>query len=72
MAQHIILEHALEHASARNTGHSNVCKTLDTAPQVFDHLALLQSWIGEQAAKGRVLGELYERVQWAGNVLPRL
>lgn len=40
--------------------------------QVFDHMALLQSWIGEQAAKGRALGELYERVQWAGNVLPRL
>jgi hypothetical protein len=52
--------------------HSNVCKTPDTVAQVFDHLALLQSWIGEQAAKGRVLGELYERVQWAGNVLPRL
>jgi len=40
--------------------------------QVFDHMALLQSWFGEQSGKGRALAELYERVQWAGNVLPRL
>ena len=40
--------------------------------QVFDHMALLQSWVGDQASKGRSLGELYERVQWAGKVLPRL
>ena len=41
-------------------------------PQVFDHMALLQSWFQEQSSKQNSLSELYERVQWAGNVLPRL
>jgi hypothetical protein len=40
--------------------------------QVFDHMALLQSWFREQGSKKNNLAELYERVQWAGNVLPRL
>jgi len=40
--------------------------------QVFDHMALLQSWFQEQSSKLNSLSELYERVQWAGNVLPRL
>ena len=35
-------------------------------------MALLQTWFAEQADDGRSLGDLYERVQWAGNVLPRL
>lgn len=35
-------------------------------------MALLQSWFQEQSSKLNSLSELYERVQWAGNVLPRL
>jgi vacuolar protein sorting-associated protein 35 len=32
----------------------------------------LQSFFGEERSKGRTFAELYELVQHAGNVLPRL
>lgn len=33
---------------------------------------MLQSWFQEQSRNLESLSDMYERVQWAGNVLPRL
>lgn len=40
--------------------------------QAFDQMGHLESFFGEERGKGRGYGELYELVQHAGNVLPRL
>jgi vacuolar protein sorting-associated protein 35 len=38
----------------------------------FDRLAALEGFFADERAKGRPYAELYELVQHAGNVLPRL
>eukprot|EP00878_Enallax_costatus_P028938 GHUV01031305.1.p1 GENE.GHUV01031305.1~~GHUV01031305.1.p1 ORF type:complete len:196 (+),score=54.23 GHUV01031305.1:560-1147(+) len=40
--------------------------------QVFDELGNLEAYFADEQSKGRTLAELYELVQHAGNVLPRL
>eukprot|EP00882_Tetradesmus_deserticola_P010497 GHRQ01011088.1.p1 GENE.GHRQ01011088.1~~GHRQ01011088.1.p1 ORF type:complete len:692 (+),score=352.67 GHRQ01011088.1:265-2340(+) len=40
--------------------------------QVFDELGNLEAYFADEPSKGRTLAELYELVQHAGNVLPRL
>lgn len=42
------------------------------APQAFDELRHLEAFFAEEPRKGRGLADLYELVQHAGNVLPRL
>ena len=39
---------------------------------VFDELALLESHFIEEQRKGRKMSDLYESVQHAGSVIPRL
>lgn len=39
---------------------------------VFDELALLESHFIEEQRKGRKMADLYESVQHAGSVIPRL
>ncbi len=40
--------------------------------QVFSHMVFLSSYFGQLQAKGKRASEIYETVQHAGNVLPRL
>eukprot|EP01129_Flabellula_baltica_P010004 TRINITY_DN4176_c0_g1_i2.p1 TRINITY_DN4176_c0_g1~~TRINITY_DN4176_c0_g1_i2.p1 ORF type:complete len:628 (+),score=101.58 TRINITY_DN4176_c0_g1_i2:69-1886(+) len=40
--------------------------------QIFDNLRHLELYIDDQHTHGKSLGELYEFVQFAGNILPRL
>src|SRR4051812_39357992 len=39
---------------------------------VFDQLRHLESYLSEERQRGKRMGELYELVQYAGNILPRL
>ncbi|KAF5843796.1 vacuolar protein sorting-associated protein 35-domain-containing protein [Dunaliella salina] len=39
---------------------------------IFDQLADVEAFFGDERSKGRTYAELYEMVQHAGNVLPRL
>ena len=39
---------------------------------VCDELRHLQLYLGEEFQKGKVVSDLYELVQYAGNIIPRL
>lgn len=40
--------------------------------QAFDQLRHLESFLSEEKQRGKKMSELYEVVQYAGNILPRL
>jgi vacuolar protein sorting-associated protein 35 len=40
--------------------------------QAFDQLRHLEAFLSEERQSGKKMSELYEIVQYAGNILPRL
>jgi len=54
------------------TSQLNPQKYYELYMNVFDQLIHLRAYISEEQKKGRAFDELYELVQHAGNVLPRL
>ncbi|KIZ02289.1 hypothetical protein MNEG_5666 [Monoraphidium neglectum] len=70
------LREALRYSAAMlgelRTSYLSPQKYYELYMQVFDQLAHLESFFADEHAKGRTYSELYELVQHAGNVLPRL
>lgn len=70
------LKEALRHAAALlaelRTGALGPQKYYELFMQASDELSRLEAFFNNEAAKGRSYADLYERVQHAGNVVPRL
>ncbi|KAI8469398.1 MAG: vacuolar protein sorting-associated protein 35 [Monoraphidium minutum] len=70
------LREALRYSAAMlgelRTSYLSPQKYYELYMQVFDQLAHLEAFFSDEHTKGRTYAELYELVQHAGNVLPRL
>ncbi|GFR39847.1 hypothetical protein Agub_g344, partial [Astrephomene gubernaculifera] len=66
------LKHAAGMLAELRTSQLQPQKYYELYMLVFDQLAYLESFFSEERGKGRSYGELYEMVQYSGNVLPRL
>ena len=66
------LKHASNMTGQLRTGLLGPKDYYDLYIAAIDELRFLETYLNEEKRKGERIGKLYELVQYAGNILPRL